>query len=320
MKVLGSSMAADDGACIHVRSWLPDGVRALGSSARPTDARPRGVIQVVHGLAEHGGRYQRFAATAVAAGYAVHANDHRGHGKSVLKPEDKGFFASENGWDTVVRDLDAVLRLERAAYPGAPVFVLGHSLGAFLARDLASRHGDELAGLVLSGAAGSPGLSGHLARAVLRGQKMLDGERHRSGALDQLIFGGYNAQFRPTRTSFDWLNRDEAEVDLYLADSMCGFVCTASLYSDIFNGALQVSSARLIARTPKDLPMLLVSGTDDPVGANGRGPREVAAAYRRAGLKDVTVSLYPHARHEVLNEVNRDQVVADLLGWVDARC
>lgn len=320
MKVLGSSMAADDGACVHVRSWLPDGVRALGSPARPTDTKPRAVIQVVHGLAEHGGRYERFATTAVAAGYAVHASDHRGHGKSVLKPEDKGFFASENGWDVVVADLDAVLRLERAAYPGVPVFVLGHSLGSYLARDLASRHGDELSGLILTGAAGSPGLSGYVARAVLRCQKLLNGDRYRSGTLDQLIFGGYNTHFRPSRTSFDWLSRDEAEVDLYLSDPMCGFVCTASLYNDVLNGALKVSSDRLIARTPKGLPLLLVSGEEDPVGANGRGVREVAEAYRRAGLKDVTMSLYPHARHEILNEVNREQVVSELLAWVGSRC
>ncbi|WP_194948403.1 alpha/beta fold hydrolase [Actinomyces trachealis] len=318
MKALSASMAADDGVCIHVRSWLPDGVRALGDPARPTDQTPRAVIQIAHGLAEHGARYERFAAAAVAAGFAVHVNDHRGHGKSVVRPEDKGFFAAKNGWEAVVGDLDAMLRLESAAYPGVPVFLLGHSLGSFLARDLASKHGDELAGMILSGTGASPGAAGYVARAFVRGQELLKGQHHLSGMLDQLIFGGYNSRFVPSRTSFDWLSRDEAEVDAYLMDPMCGFVCTASLYDDVIRGTLSVCSPKVIGRTPKDLPILLASGDLDPVGGQGRGVREVAAAYRKAGVKDVTMTLYPQARHEILNETNRDEVTADILGWIGA--
>lgn len=319
MKVVHASMAADDGVCIHLRSWLPDGVRALGAPVRDTDRSPRAVLQIAHGLAEHGGRYERFAAAAVAAGFAVHANDHRGHGKSVLRPEDKGFFAATNGWQAVVGDLDAVLRLERAAYPDVPVFLLGHSLGSFLVRDLASQHGDELAGMILTGAGTGPGVAGLAARAFVRGQGFFKGPRHLSGTLDQLMFGGYNSYFVPSRTSFDWLSRDEAEVDAYLMDPMCGFVCTAALYEDVLKGAAAVASPRLIARTPVDLPVLIASGEMDPVGEQGRGVRELAAAYRKAGIKDLTTLLYPQARHEILNETNRDEVTADILRWIEQR-
>ncbi|SPT53207.1 Esterase/lipase [Actinomyces bovis] len=318
MKALSASMAADDGVCIHVRSWLPDGVRALGDPARPGDPLPRAVIQIAHGLAEHSARYERFATAAVEAGFAVHANDHRGHGKSVVRPEDKGFFAAKNGWEAVVDDLDAMLRLERAAYPDVPVFLLGHSLGSFLGRDLAAKHGDELAGLILTGTGTGPGAAGYAAMAFVRGQELLKGPRHLSGTLDQLMFGGYNSYFVPSRTSFDWLSRDEAEVDAYLMDPMCGFICTASLYDDVLKGTIAVGSPKVIGRTPVDLPILIASGELDPVGGQGRGVREVAAAYRKAGVKDVTMTLYPQARHEILNEINRDEVTADLLGWVNA--
>lgn len=317
MQALTTPMTADDGTTVVVHSWLPDGVAPLGGP-EAGGAMPRGVIQVAHGMAEHAGRYERFAAAAVEAGYAVHADDHRGHGLTIAAPADRGFLADKDGWSEVVGDLATLLRLEQRTYPGVPVVLLGHSWGSFLARDLATRQGADLAALVLTGTGGNPGLAGRAGYALASAECRLKGPRHPSVALDQLVFGSYNRGFHPQRTAFDWLSRDEAEVDRYLADPLCGFTCTAGFFRDLIAGTFLVSSPRRFRRTPQDLPVHLYSGAMDPVGAQGRGVRQVATQYRRAGVREVGMTLYPGARHEVLNETNREQVTVDILAWIGA--
>lgn len=299
-----TSVTATDGTAVFVHRWLPDG-----------DAR--GVVVVAHGMAEHSARYARLAEALTAAGYAVHAPDHRGHGRTA-SATDHGYFADREGWGAVVADLRAVIADARAEHAGLPVFLLGHSMGSFLSRSLVVEDSSGLAGLVLSGTAGDPGLLGKVGAAVAAGEARLRGRRHQSALMDKLAFGQYNAAFKPTRTDFDWLSRDPDEVDAYVADPLCGNTFTSGFFVDLLGGLAGINDPKKVARVRRDLPVLLVSGDADPVGDGGKGPRAVAQQYREAGLTDVTCTLYPGARHELFNETNRDEVTEDVVRWLDA--
>jgi alpha-beta hydrolase superfamily lysophospholipase len=298
------TLSAADGTQLHVNRWLPDG---------PAKA----VVQVAHGMAEHSDRYARFAERLTAAGYAVYANDHRGHGGTARTPDDAGYLADENGFDTVVDDLRLVADHARSEQPGLPFFLFGHSMGSFLSRAYAARYAD-LDGLVLSGTAGDPGVLGQVGRALATAQGRVRGRRHPSGLMDQLTFGQYGASFKPNRTKFDWLSRDEAEVDLYVADQRCGAVFTSGFFADLLGGLSAVNSDRVASRVPKDLAIYLMSGSLDPVGNKTKGVQQVADQYRRVGVTDVTTRFWPDGRHEMLNETNREEVMADIIAWLDA--
>ena len=327
-------LTADDGTRLVVHIWLPewliDGsmlvadapdVAGLGTMVTPHPkvagaARPRGVIVISHGMAEHASRYARFAASAVEEGYAVLAGDHRGHGATAA-PGGFGFVAEKGGWERVVADMGTVLDAARRAWPDVPVFLMGHSWGSFLARDLAARRGGDLAGLILLGTGSGVGALTRPATAICAGESRLRGPRHPSRLLNALAFGPYQRHFAPNRTEADWISRDAKEVDRYVADPWCGFVCTSSFFRDLVAGQGAVNTASHAAAVPADLPMLLASGDRDPVGAMGRGVQRAATLYRRAGVREVSVLLYPGGRHELLNETNRDQVTGDILTWID---
>lgn len=301
------TLNGSDGLTFSVESWLPD-------------APAKAVLQIAHGMAEHAARYARVAEALTAAGYAVYANDHRGHGKTAGTLDAAGYFSDREGWDTVVRDMRWLTSHVNATHPGLPVFLLGHSMGAMLARDYAARFGGKLAGLVLSGTGGPLGLLGQFGLALSSVEGRLRGRRHPSAVLTKATFGRFNATVPSARTEFDWLSRDEAEVDAYLADPWCGFPCSAGFYTDLIRGAIRINADAVVRQVPRDLPILLISGDADPSGGPGaRGVRAVADQYRRLGVRNVTLTLYPGARHELLNEINRDEVTADLLAWLDAR-
>ena len=328
-------LTADDGTRLVVHIWLPewliDGSLLVadapeaGAPVRPVAAprpqvpgaaRPRGIIVIAHGMAEHASRYARFAASAVEEGYAVLAGDHRGHGATAA-PGGFGFVAEKGGWERVVADMGTVLDAARRAWPDVPVFLMGHSWGSFLARDLAARRGGELAGLILLGTGSGTGALTRPAAAVCAGESRLRGPRHPSRLLNALAFGPYQRHFAPNRTEADWISRDVHEVDRYVADPWCGFVCSSSFFHDLVAGQGAVNTPSHAESVPAGLPMLLASGDRDPVGAMGRGVQRAATLYRRAGVREVCVILYPGGRHELLNETNRDQVTGDILTWVD---
>lgn len=327
-------LTADDGTRLVVHIWLPEWLidgsmlvadapdaAGLGTMATPHPkvagaARPRGIIVISHGMAEHASRYARFAASAVEEGYVVLAGDHRGHGATAA-PDGFGFVAEQDGWDTVVADMSTVMDAARRAWPDVPVFLMGHSWGSFLARDLAARRGGDLAGLILLGTGSGVGALTRPATAICAGESRLRGPRHPSRLLNALAFGPYQRHFAPNRTEADWISRDAKEVDRYVADPWCGFVCTSSFFRDLVAGQGAVNTASHAAAVPADLPMLLASGDRDPVGAMGRGVQRAATLYRRAGVREVSVLLYPGGRHELLNETNRDQATGDILTWID---
>ena len=304
MQSTTTTVTASDGIPLHTHRWLPDG-------------EAKAVVQIAHGVSEHSARYTRLAEALTTAGYAVYADDHRGHGETA-SDADHGYFADKDGWETVVADLRAVTRFAQEEHPGLPVFLLGISMGSFMARSYVIEDSRDLAGLVLSGTAGDPGLLGRGGMALAKALALVRGPRHVSPMLDQLSFSRFNNAFKPVRTDYDWLSRDEAEVDQYAADPRCGDVPTVGLYIDMVAGLIAVNDRRKVARVRRDLPILLLSGEECQVGANGQGPREVAEQLTSVGVADVTCTLYPGARHELFNETNRDEVTADLVRWLDA--
>ncbi|ADU46634.1 alpha/beta hydrolase [Intrasporangium calvum] len=307
MRSSTDTLTTTDGTPLFVRRWLPDGPG-------------RAVVQLAHGMAEHSARYERFAERLTREGYAVYAADHRGHGQTASSATpDHGYLADRAGFDTVVADLHAVTEMARRQHPDLPVVLFGHSMGSFLARAYVLTWGHELAGLVLSGTAGDPGALGRVGRVVALAQARARGRRHPSGLMNTLTFGQYNAPFKPNRTAFDWLSRDPEEVDKYVADLECGNVFTAGFYADLLEGLARVNADGEVSRVSKDLPILLVSGDMDPVGGMGKGVARVAAQYERLGVRDVTMKVYPEARHELLNETNRDEVMDDIVAWLAER-
>lgn len=298
--------SCDNKTDIRVRRCVPDGA-------------VRGVVQIAHGIAEHVERYDRFAAFLAENGFAVVANDHLGHGKSMANESCRGFFADNGGWELAVGDMRRLCRLTSDEYPGLPYFLFGHSMGSFLSRTFIIRFPELLSGVILSG-------TGQQAPALLTCGKLLGsveirrhGRRYVSSKLDKLAFGAYNKGFMPTRTSYDWLSRDTDEVDKYIADPLCGFMATSGLFHDMMGGLKFIGDDRNIERMRKDLPVFFLSGTQDPVGENSKGVLRVYNSFLGAGMEDVTLKLYPGGRHEMLNELNYQEVQRDALTWLCAK-
>jgi alpha-beta hydrolase superfamily lysophospholipase len=268
-------------------------------------------------LAEHGGRYARLAGALNAAGYAVYANDHRGHGRTAANPHDLGFFSATDGWRKCLDDLRSLYRCIVADHPGLPVVLLGHSMGSFLARHYAGEHGDELAGLVLSASDGKPSLLARAGRLIARLERRRLGPRGRSNLIQSLSFGAYNKPFAPARTPADWLSRDSAAVDLYLADPLCGFRPTVQLWIDLLDALGEIAAPSRLALLPKRLPLYVIAGGEDPVSAQARGVERLLADYRRAGLERLSHRIYPGARHELFHETHHEEVTRDLIVWLD---
>ncbi|MBP7735347.1 MAG: lysophospholipase [Spirochaetes bacterium] len=297
---------AADGTKIFAYRWMPDSKQDI-----------KAALQIAHGMAEHGARYERFAGELVKAGYAVYANDHRGHGKTAGSLENVGFFADVDGWNKVVDDMHVLTTLIKKENPALPIFLLGHSMGSFLSRNYAMLHGNDIKGLILSGTAGDPGLLGKVGLLVAKIDAAWKGKKTKSPLLDKLSFGAYNNAFKPNRTKFDWLSRDNAEVDKYVADPYCGDVFTAGFFCDLVSGLAFISDDRNVAKIPRELPIYLFSGSMDPVGANTRGVLQVYNSLVKSGIGEVTYKFYEGARHETLNELNRDEVFSDVIAWLN---
>lgn len=298
------TLTTPDGVDLFVYCWLPA-------------EQPKAVVQIAHGLAEHAARYARLAAALNAAGYAVYANDHRGHGRTVKTADDLGFFADRDGWRKCVDDLWQLNRHLAAKHPALPIVLLGHSMGSTLAEQFMGEHGDALAGVVLSGANGKPTFLAKIGTAITWAERARLGARGKSKLVQSLTFDAFNRNFAPARTAFDWLSRDPAEVDKYVADPLCGFPATVQLWMDLLGGWAEVSRAAHRNRVPKTLPLYLIAGARDPVSGNTRQLGPWMADYRAAGLLNLAHKFYPEARHELFNERNRDEVTADLIGWLD---
>jgi alpha-beta hydrolase superfamily lysophospholipase len=297
------TIKAKDDVELHVNEWLPD-------------SEPWAVVQIAHGMVEHSERYSRFAEKLTSHGIAVYANDHRGHGKTAKTEEEKGHFADDDGWMKVVNDMKLLTISIQQKYPNLPVILFGHSIGSFLSRLYAQNYGSGLSGLILSGTGTDPGFMGSLGLMIAKRELKKKGKRAKSELMNKLIFGGYNRAFKPTRTPFDWLSRDEKEVDKYIRDPECGYITTTCFYVDMIKGLKDLDQPERLTQIPKELPIYFISGDKDPVGGNGKGVMKVYRKLKEAGIKDVSYRLYEGARHELLNETNREEVTEDVINWI----
>jgi len=302
----GAFVPAGDGKQLYLHQWLPE---------RKEDARA--AVQIVHGMAEHGKRYAYLAGCLTQKGYAVYAQDLRGHGKTAESEDELGYIAEKNGWNRMVEDVCDVSEIIQGYHPSLPLFLLGHSMGSYLARAVMYTLPGPYNGVVLSATGNDQGMMGKLGRWLADRHCRKYGTKHRDKQLDVMSFGSFNKKFRPNRTSFDWLSRDEKEVDKYIEDPLCGFVCTSSLFRDLLDGLMEIHDITNISRIPKYLPVLLIGGMQDPVGKFGKAVQGAAVMFRDVGVRNVTVKLYHEARHELFNELNRDEVISDVAAWFE---
>jgi alpha-beta hydrolase superfamily lysophospholipase len=306
MKKEENSFVSSDGIEIKYLRWLPE-------------SKPRAVLQIVHGMAEYAARYQEFANFLNQKGFAVYADDHRGHGLTAGSIENTGHFANCNGWNLVVNDCLHLQEIIIKDYPDLPVFLLGHSLGSFIARDMVSYKNADYKGMILSGTSWNPTALVISGKLISKLQKLFSGKKHKSRLLVNMSFGSFNKKFKPNRTDFDWLSRVPELVDRYVKDDFCGFYCSAGFFDDMFTGILKIQKTKTIQKMPATLPVLLACGEHDPVGNFTKGVKQVYKAFRNRGIKDIELKIYFQGRHEILNETNRKEVYADFLRWMDFR-
>lgn len=304
---------------IEVKEWFRPAASGWGqifsrswTESNP-ETDPKAVIIIAHGMAEHSGRYDHFARFLAENGFAVYMNDHAGHGRSA---QIKGHFADENGWECVVKDLKALMDQAVAQHPHLPVFFMGHSMGSFLARSFITRYGQALSGCILCGTRGyTPGIV-PAGKALASAQVKLFGPRSTGKKLNALATAGYNNRIENPVNSSAWLSRDNKVCKAFEADPLSNFPFTAAGYRDMLTGIGEISSLEWARRVPKDLPVFLAAGDADPVGNYGEGPRQVANWLQTAGVRSVQLKLYPGMRHEILNEIGKEEVYADMLNWL----
>lgn len=283
----------------------------------PSQGSARGQLLIAHGMAEHGKRYARFAQFLNKAGFGVWAIDHRGHGLTAGKAA-VGYFEDGDFWQKAQQDLSTLL-LHIKKDPALPVFFLGHSMGSLLGRDFILKNAQHLNGAIFSGTAGDPGFLGKIGMLIAKMEAFFKGRKKLSPLLNQLSFGQFNQPFKPNRTDFDWLSRDDKEVDKYINDPICGTVFTTGFFIDLLKGVNKINHTKTYQATDKAFPILLIAGDMDPVGDMGKGVKEVYSKYQKASLQDVTCKLYHNARHEILNETNRIEVMEEIIQWINKR-
>ena len=297
--------SSDGRSTCYAYLWLPD------------QDLPRGVVQIVHGVAEYMGRYDRFARFLTGHGYAVCGEDHLGHGKTGAQGGKFGYFGPRNGWDLVTQDVHQLRMLAGERFPGAPYFLLGHSMGSFLTRTYLCRYPGTVDGAILSGTGQESGGLIWAGKLIASLVCRLRGPDQVSALVNDLSLGAYNKKFKPNRTGADWISRDERVVDAYLRDPWCTFTPTAGMFRDMMGGLQYIASPAALSQMDPETPIYLFSGEQDPVGGCGKGVRKVHGYFQRYGTKDLSMRLYPGGRHEMLNELNKEEVYDDVLSWLD---
>ncbi len=297
--------SADGTTTLYGRTWAPE------------HGAPRAVLQLVHGIAEHIGRYDRFARFMSDHGYLVCAEDHLGHGNTPENAEDLGYTADKDGWVKMTDNVRALHERIAPQYPGIPYFILGHSMGSFLTRSYLIRYPGTVDACALLGTGQQPESVLKAGLAACRLEQIRLGKRGRSKLLQSLCFGAYNSQFKPNRTESDWVCSVDEVVDAYIADPFCQVMPTVTLMRDMLTGIRFNQQAENLAKMDKTTPVFFLSGDQDPVGSNGKGVRAAYQSFLDAGCGHVRLKLYPGGRHEMLNEHNWQDVYDELLSWFD---
>lgn len=290
---------------IHACRWTPEG-------------EVKAVLQIVHGIAEFVERYDDFANYLNRLGILVVAEDHMGHGQSINNGGLQGYF--HGGWFAAVADTYQLLKDTKAEFPEVPYILFGHSMGSFMARTILCKYPDSgIDAAIICGTGWQPAFALPALAKVIDAVAKKNGEEKPNETLQNMVFGSYNKKVEHPRTAFDWLSRDKAQVDAYIAHPLCGFTASAGLLRDMMLGIAYIERKDSLSAMKKDLPVFFIAGGDDPVGSYGKGVRQAADAFKKAGMTDVSVRLYPLGRHEILNEINKEEVYEDVAQWIASK-
>ena len=285
----------------------------------PENDKIKGVVQIAHGIGEHAARYKIIANKLQNEGYCVYANDHRIHGKSASNKSLLGFYEGENYFEDAVRDMKIFTNIIQKEHPNKKIILFGHSMGSLLSRDYATKFGKDLDALILSGTASFMKGLGTLGIYSGKIVSKING-RHRSNkVLKNVFFSAFNKKFKPNRTNVDWISSDNNQVNLFESDPYRIENFSLGVFVDVLQASKKINKSSIFKNTPKKLPIYIFSGDKDPIGEMGKGVEQVAKNYKKAGLKDITLKLYKNGRHEMLNEVNREEVEKDVINWLNSK-
>lgn len=277
----------------------------------------KGIINIAHGMAESAIRYKRFARILVDNGFIVYASDHRGHGLTCSNIEDLGYICDNDGFHTMVEDLKEINNFIKEEKPNLPIIIMGHSMGSFLTQRYIEEYGDTVNGAIISGTNGNPSLMLNFGIFISGIEMRIRGRKAKSKLLDGMIFGTYNKRIHKNKTRVDWLTRDEEEVEKFINDPYCGTVFTTSFFYDLMKGLKITHKEENLNKIPKSLPILIFSGDADPVGRYGKGVDNLINLYKSLGIKNLHYKIYKDGRHEMLNEINKDEVFEDIINWLN---
>jgi len=301
------SLEMSDGFSIYAYVMEPKGV-------------PVGHLHILHGMAEHSRRYVEFAQEFVNKGYVVSSHDHRGHGRTSRINGIQGYIAEHSGFDRMIDDAFEIVTFFQNTYSTPKFTLFGHSMGSFIGRRYIQKYGERIDCAVFSGTGGDPGFARHGGKALAQVLGRTHGFDKPNELLDTIVFGGFNRKIDQPLTKFDWLSKNPEVIESYVKDKYCGFISTTQFFSDLFDGLGIIHKKKEIVKIRKTLPILLFSGTKDPVGNYGKAVWSVAKAYDHAGIEDVTVMLYDESRHEVVNDTNSGEVFQMMWEWMNNRC
>lgn len=278
-----------------------------------------GIVQISHGMSEEANRYERFATFLNNNGYIVYINDHRGHGNSAKSIDHIGKLANKDSINCIVKDLYKLTCIIKEENKDLPIILFSHSMGSFASQKYIMEYGSEIDGVILSGTNGMHGIEIDLGLIVAKFMCKLKGRDKKAYLIDKLVFGGFNKKFKPNKTEFDWLSRDEKEVKKYVDNEKCGVVFSNGYFYDLFNLFKEIRNINNIEKVDKNLPIYIFAGDKDPVGKFGKGIKKLYKNYKKVGIKDVEFKLYRDGRHEMLNEINNQEVMKDTLKWMNKK-
>lgn len=305
MKCTNFTFKGEEGLDIYTYKWEDENIK-----------KPKAVIQIAHGMAETAQRYETFAKVLTKNGYIVYINDHRGHGKTAKIIENVGHLAEKEGFRCLVEDMYTLTNIIKKENEDLPIYLFGHSMGSFASQRYIMDYSNNLSGLILCGSNGKQGIILNLAHLIINREIKKYGRRSKSNKINNLIFGGEIIR-RNEKTKFDWLSRDKEQVEKYINDPFCGVVCSCGFFYDLVQGLKEIEYKENLKKVPLDIPIYIISGDKDPIGKNGKGVLRLRDRYIKLGVKDVTCKLYKDGRHELLNEINREEVFEDIICWLN---
>ncbi|HAU5069829.1 TPA: lysophospholipase [Clostridioides difficile] len=305
MKCTNFTFKGEEDLDIYTYKWEDENIK-----------NPKAVVQIAHGMAETAQRYETFAKVLTKNGYIVYINDHRGHGKTAKIIENVGHLAEKEGFRCLVEDMYTLTNIIKKENEDLPIYLFGHSMGSFASQRYIMDYSNNLSGLILCGSNGRQGIILNLAHMIINREIKKYGRRSRSNKINDLIFGGEIIR-RNEKTKFDWLSRDKEQVEKYINDPFCGVVCSCGFFYDLIQGLKEIEDKENLKKVPLDVPIYIISGDKDPIGKNGKGVLRLRDRYIKLGVKDVTCKLYKGGRHELLNEINKEEVFEDVICWLN---